>query len=341
MATDLAHRILNPTGTMKNSKSLHHPHNPSSRLFKSNLYLYFLIALLVSTGIFVEALNAQSLPEHTAKIADDIYSYGATGDAQSMFVITGEGVIAFESFNSEHAQGMLQAIMAVTDEPVKYLLHSHNHWDHASGGQVFKDVGAKSMAHIEAFEWMVANPGRDMAVPDESWGGTQKKITLGKITVDLHYMGMNHGLGMTIFHLPEQKVAYIADLAVPNRVLFSIVPDFNIKEWERSLEEILKLDFERAVYSHNNKENALAGGTKQDAIDNLQFIRDLREAMYAEFNKGTNPMMVPSVVQVPKYKDWAMYDQWLEMNAWRLLLDDFMGPFPWRPDHAYQIERDN
>jgi len=292
-------------------------------------------------GACVDELNAQNVQNHTAEIADNVYSYGATGDAQSMFIVTGEGVIAIESFNSEHANGMLEAIKTVTDQPVKYLLHSHNHWDHASGGQVFKDAGAKSMAHVEAFEWMVANPGRDMAVPDESWGGTQKNITLGTTTVELHYMGMNHGLGMTVFHLPEQRVAYIADLAVPNRVLFSIVPDFNIKEWERSLEEILKLDFEKAIYSHNNKENPLAGGTKQDAINNLQFIRDLREAMYAEFRKGTNPMMVPSIVRVPKYKDWAMYDQWLEMNAWRLLLDDFMGPFPWRPDHAYQAEKKN
>ena len=66
--------------------------------------------------------------------------------------------------------------------------------------------------------------------------------------------------------------------------------------------------------------------------DNLQFLRDLRTAIYAEFQKGTNPMAVPAAVQLPKYEDWAGYDQWLEMNAWRLLLDDFMGPFPWRPE---------
>jgi serine/threonine protein kinase len=28
-----------------------------------------------------------------------------------------------------------------------------------------------------------------------------------------------------------------------------------------------------------------------------------------------------SVIE-PKYKDWAMYDQWLEMNAWRIMMDD-------------------
>ncbi len=178
-----------------------------------------------------------------------------------------------------------------------------------------------------------------MVVPDDSWGGNRKDITLGGTTIELHYLGMNHGLGMTVFRLPEQNVVYIADIVTPKRVLFSIVPDFNIREWERSLEEILKLDFDRAVYSHNEKTHPLQGGTKQDVADSLQFIRDLRAAIYAEFKKGTNPMMVPDIVQLPKYKDWAMYDQWLAMNAWRLLLDDWMGPFPWRPDPAYQAKK--
>lgn len=297
-------------------------------------HLSAVLAILVCAGIFNTAVSAQTLPAHTAKIADSVYSYGPGDEYYSMFVVTGEGVIAIESVNTEHASGLLQAIRGMTDEPVKYMLHSHNHWDHASGGQIFKDAGAKTIAHAEAVKWMKANTGRDMAVPDESWSGNRKDILLGGTVIELHYLGMNHGLGMTVFRLPKQKIAYIADIVTPNRVLFSIVPDFNIREWERSLEEVIKLDFDKAVYSHNNLPNALQGGTKQDAIDNLQFIRDLRAAIYAEFQKGTHPMMVPNVIQLPKYKHWAMYDQWLVMNAWRVLLDDWMGPYPWRPDPA-------
>ena len=294
-----------------------------------------ILAVLGCAGFYNSMVSAQTLPDHVAKIAEDVYSYGPGDHYYSMFIVTSEGVIAIESISTEHSEGLLQAIREVTDQPVKFMLHSHNHWDHASGGQVFKDAGATTLAHIEAYNWMEANTGRDMVVPDESWRGMRKDITLGGTTIELHYLGMNHGLGMTVFLLPEQKVAYIADLVTPNRVLFSIVPDFNIRELERSQEEILKLDFDKAVYTHNEAPNALEGGTKQDVTDNLQFIRDLRAAIYAEFNKGTNPMMVPGIVLLPKYKDWAMYDQWLEMNAWRLLLDDWMGPFPWQPDHVH------
>lgn len=295
--------------------------------------------LLIVASFFSTAVCARGLPDFTAMITEGVYSYGPGDGYYSMFVVTEEGVIAIESVSTKHASGLLQVIREVTDQPVKFLLHSHNHWDHSNGGQAFKDAGATTVAHVEAYEWMESNKGRDMAVPDKSWDGNRHDMTLGGTTIELHYLGMNHGLGMTVFLLPEKKVAYIADLVTPNRVLFTIVPDFNIKQWERSLDEILKLDFTRAVYSHNEKPDPLQGGTKQDIEDTLQFIRDVRAAIYAEFKKGTNPFMVPGIVQVPKYRDWAMYDQWLEMNVWRILLDDWMGPFPWRPDHSLEMKK--
>ncbi|MDW3648893.1 MAG: MBL fold metallo-hydrolase [Bacteroidia bacterium] len=298
-----------------------------------------LSAILISLCLWVPiSLLAQTLPENVAKIGENIYSYGGYGEYFSMFIVTSEGVIAIESVDSKHASGMLEAIKEVTDQPIKYLLHSHNHWDHASGAQVFKDAGAKTLAHVEAYEWMKANTGRDMAIPDESWAGSRKDISLGDMTIELHYLGMNHGLGMTVFLIPDQKIAYIADLVTPKRVLMSVVPDFNIREWERSLAEIIEMDFEKAVYSHNESENALQGGDKQDARDNLQFIKDIRAGIYAEFQKGTYAYSIPSILKLPQYKGWAMYEEWLSMNIWRVLLDEYMGPFPWRPDHEYQDE---
>lgn len=291
----------------------------------------FIIAMiLASVSILTAAGETQSKSYH--KIAKNVYSFGGSSHYYSMFIVTTKGVIAIEPVNSAHAIEMVKAIKEVTDKPIKYLLHSHNHWDHSSGGAVFKKEGAKSIAHIEAYEWMKGNPNKDMVLPDETWSGKRKDIVLGNTTVELHYLGMNHGLGMTVFVLPKEKVAYVADLITPNRVMMSIVPDFNIKEWERSLKEILKLNFNKAVYSHNENKNGLLGGDKQDAKEAMEFIQDIRGGIYAEFKKGTNPMMIPSTLKLPKYKDWAMYDQWLSMNVWRVLMEEFMGPFPWRPE---------
>ena len=292
-----------------------------------------ILGIVLVAILFSGAALAETLPPHTAKLGEGVYSFGNPANAYfSMFVVTNEGVIAIESVNTNHATDMVKAIKAVTDQPIRYLLHSHNHWDHASGGQVFHDAGATVMAHEEAYRWMKANPGPDMMVPDESWAGNRKDITLGGTVLELHYLGMNHGLGMTVFLLPKEKIAYIADLVDPHAVLFNIVPDFNIKEWERSLKEIEQMAFDRALYAHSGKAQPLLGGTKQEVREYIQFLQDIRSAIYAEFKKGTNWMMIPNAVKLPKYKDWWMYEEWLPMNVWRILLDDSMGPFPWRPN---------
>ena len=134
-------------------------------------------------------------------------------------------------------------------------------------------------------------------------------------------------MGMTVFRLPREKIVFIADIVTPKRLLFTIVPDFNIKEWVRTLQEIEKLDFDTAIFTHG----AAPVGSKADVTANREFIEDLRAAIHAEFEKSTNPFQIPNVIQLPKYEDWAMYDEWLTMNAWRILLDEHMGSYPWDP----------
>ena len=122
---------------------------------------------------------------------------------------------------------------------------------------------------------------------------------------------------------------HIADVVTPNRVLFTIVPDFNIKEWVRALSEIEKLDFDKAIFSHTNADTLF--GSKADVVANREFIQDLQGAIIAEFKKGTPFPKIAQAVKLPKYEKWAMYKEWLPMNTWRVMLDMWMGPFPWRP----------
>jgi glyoxylase-like metal-dependent hydrolase (beta-lactamase superfamily II) len=293
------------------------------------------ITVALSLFFFVNA----SAESRSWEVAKDVYRFGAVDGKSgyfSMFVVTSEGVIAIEPANPEHAKGLMTAIKKVTDQPVRYLLHSHNHWDHSKGGEVFRQQGAKIVAHIEAYEWMKANPHPDMLLPDEVWSGKRKNITLGDKTIELHHVGISHGLGMTVFVLPKEKIAYIADLVTPNRVLFATVPDFNIKEWVRALKQVESLDFETAIFSHNESNDVL--GSKLNITQTREFIADMQSAIVAEFQKGTGFLEIPKSVKLPKYAHWAMYEEWLPLNVWRIMLDMHMGPFPWHPDHAYETK---
>jgi len=294
-----------------------------------SIVFVFLSACLLINPAFAE------MAEHTTTVDEGVYAYGDPAHGYtSMFVVTDDGVIVVEPVNTRHSKAMLKAIRSVTDQPIRYLLHSHNHWDHSSGGQVFREEGASIIAHEEAVEWMKANPHRDMVVPDESWRGNRKNIVLGGKTIELHYLGMNHGLGMTVFRLPQEKIVFIADIVAPNQLLFTIVPDLNIRELERSLKEIEAMDFEKAIFTHGRS----TIGSKKHVKENREFIEDLRGAINAEIEKGTDPSMIANIVKLPKYKDWAGYEEWLVMNAWRILMDDEMGPFPWRQYNAYEVD---
>lgn len=290
--------------------------------------------ILFACLTFTTAALASDENNGMREIGDGVYSFTIGEGNHSMFVVGEESVAVFETFHSGHAGKLLEAIGSVTDKPVKYAFISHNHWDHSSGGKVFSDAGAQTVMHQRAADWVMANPGRDTTMPDITWSGDRKDIAMGNFTVSMHYLGLNHGLGLTIFTIPERRAAYIADLVTPNRVMFAVVPDFNIGEWERSLGEILEMDFDIAVCSHNalSPQEAMNGCTRNHIEEERQYIRDLRNAILAEFQKGTGFMDIPNAVKLPEYAHWVGYNEWLEMNTLRLMTDLWMGPFPWVPN---------
>eukprot|EP00091_Calanus_sinicus_P002917 TRINITY_DN13047_c0_g1_i1.p1 TRINITY_DN13047_c0_g1~~TRINITY_DN13047_c0_g1_i1.p1 ORF type:complete len:289 (-),score=98.75 TRINITY_DN13047_c0_g1_i1:219-980(-) len=212
----------------------------------------------------------------TVKITDGVYGFDLGTSVlpySSMFVVTGAGVMVIDPMNTVHARAMLQEIKGVTSEPIRYVFYSHDHWDHASGGQVFKDEGAEIIAHEEANEWIKQNTGPDQIPADSTWSGSTESYRLGQFTMELYYFGPSHGNGMTVFVVNSQpRVAYFADIAAVKTVGAFFLPGFDTKGWENTLDEANQLDFELAVYTHSPPQ----GGTKQDLANHLGFVRDLR-----------------------------------------------------------------
>ncbi len=288
-------------------------------LFNQCVKWIFVVCLFVTTG------NTVAQNSKVVEITKDIYCYvGATG-YNSVFVITEKGIIVIEPVNTKHATDFLMEIKKVSTKPIKYLFYSHNHWDHAGGGKVFEDVGVRSYAHYEAMEWMKENPHKDMRLPDKSWVGSLKKMNFGNKKMELHHLPNSHGLGLTVFYFPKEKLVYISDLITPDRVIFSIVPDFNINGTIRGIEKIESLDFETAIFAHGRFK-----GDREDVRMAREYIQDVQKAVKTEFEQGTHFMEIPYKVQLPKYKDWGMYNEWLSLNVWRIMLDMYMGPYPWR-----------
>ena len=73
---------------------------------------------------------------------------------------------------------MREEIRKINDQPVKFVAYSHSHWDHAAGGQVFKDEGATFVAQQRCAINFTENPNPAVVTPDITYDDYYK-IELG------------------------------------------------------------------------------------------------------------------------------------------------------------------
>ena len=86
-------------------------------------------------------------PPTKVKVAEGIYlfrtePYGDVGlDGNAVVVLSEQGVLVFDANGTPAAAAaVLAEIRKLTDQPVRYLVLSHWHWDHWYGAEIYKDA---------------------------------------------------------------------------------------------------------------------------------------------------------------------------------------------------------
>jgi len=93
---------------------------------------------------------------------------------RDIFIITDEGVIATDPMNPKAAKLLKMEIQKRTDKPVKYVIYSHNHKDHISGGNVFKKEGANFVGHVNLLKEFKDHPNPTSPLPDITFKDSYK-----------------------------------------------------------------------------------------------------------------------------------------------------------------------
>src|SRR5215813_15430021 len=90
--------------------------------------------------VFVAAwATAQTPVREITQIAGEVYRF-RNNNHYSVFAVTPQGIIATDPINAEAAQWLKAELQKRFAKPVKYLIYSHDHADHISGGEVFADT---------------------------------------------------------------------------------------------------------------------------------------------------------------------------------------------------------
>jgi len=130
----------------------------------------FLIGCLVIAALTPEAWpQARALYQQTqykgqeiGKLTGDVY-YARMDDYVSAFMVTPDGIILVEPIGTEMAVWLKGELARRFNTPVKYVIYSHSHWDHASGGAIYADT-ARFIGH-ESMLKNIAMPPANTPLP--------------------------------------------------------------------------------------------------------------------------------------------------------------------------------
>jgi glyoxylase-like metal-dependent hydrolase (beta-lactamase superfamily II) len=279
----------------------------------SRILAIILVCGTLALMILGRQIQAQEQPKPppfaTTKVegTDNVYVF-RYGNRQAMFIVTSAGVIATDPIGYGQPQTVptyLDAIKKVTNQPIRYVIYSHHHFDHIAGGKPFKDAGATFVAHKKAKERLEQIKDPHVVIPDETVDNN-RKISLGGTTLELIYLGLNHSDSTLVMLLPKEKIIFTVDWlpvgSLPGRGMIDSYP----LEWEDSIKKVLAMDWERLIPGHPGPGGRL--GTKKDVQDTLAFLQDASAEVRTAAREGKCWDTVEKEMKLPKYASYPNYE---------------------------------
>ncbi len=185
------------------------------------------------------------------KVKDDLYViHNDIVPGNSTALITSEGVLLVDDkFDVDH-NGIMEQLKKVTDKPIKYVVTTHHHADHSGGNAKMQDMNALVVASEEARENMVdgKQPGLPSIVIQH-----HAHIYVGGKNVELYHFGRAHTNGDMVVLFPADRTLAAGDMftfgdATPQ--LIDYAGGGSGKEWPKTLDSALQLDFDAVVPGH-------------------------------------------------------------------------------------------
>ena len=223
---------------------------------RKSLVIRLSTGLLLSGALwlaYTQGFGQQPAKLNTVKLKDDLYViHNDYVPGNTTALVTNEGVILVDDkFEVDHANIMAE-VKKFTSQPVKYVINTHHHADHSGSNAKMQAMGAQIVASEAAWQNMV--DGKQPGLPNVTIEH-EARIHLGGKTVELYHWGRSHTNGDVVVYFPTERVLAAGDMftfgdATPELIDYS--GGGSAKEWPRTLDSALKLDFETVVPGHGN-----------------------------------------------------------------------------------------
>jgi len=238
------------------------------------------------------------------KVKDDLYEIEGDGGNVAVY-LTSEGVILVDDkFERDH-EAITEKVKSVTDQPVKYVLSTHHHSDHSGGNTKFLPTAeiistANARANIVGHKQPNVSP--EMA-PARVVFTEECSVFLGGKEVRARHFGRGHTNGDAFIYFPALRTIHTGDMMAGTTPLIDYLGGGSVVEWTKTLDAVLKLDFDTVIPGHGpvtNKAGLLAYRNNVEKLRNraADLIREgksqdeVGKVMMAEFGWAPNGMQM-------------------------------------------------
>jgi glyoxylase-like metal-dependent hydrolase (beta-lactamase superfamily II) len=249
------------------------------------------MAALADFGAIAHAVERVSVnSKGLTKIADGIYSYideknptpARSFGANAGIIIGRDGIVVIDTLiSSKEAQKFISDIRAVSDMPIKYVINTHYHLDHALGNADFIRHGATVVSHknckknINAAASTILQRAKNYGLTDEMMQGTKVAepsltfnsgmgIDLGDRRIELIYTNASHTDGSIVIYAPDTKTLFAGDILFTG--FHPYMGDADIAGWIKVLDHIASLDVAAIVPGHGPL------STKKDILEMREYL---------------------------------------------------------------------
>ncbi len=213
--------------------------------------LLSVVSVLAVAAVAAYTQAPQAAKLDVVKIKDDlfvIHNDFVPGNVTAL--ITNEGVVLVDDKFEVDSANVVAEVKKLTNQPIKYVINTHHHSDHSGGNAKLQQMGVLVVTSEQARENMVEvkQPGLSNITFEK-----HAHIYLGGKNVEMYYFGRAHTNGDIVVYFPAQRTLAAGDMftfgdATPQLIDYS--GGGSAKEWTKTLDGALQLDFNTVVPGH-------------------------------------------------------------------------------------------